>query len=149
MNNLNKQYVNVTEPESNLILSLYQRDTLSSELARCNCLTVTFPHQVWLLVVGVKADCLTRDLSQKVECLPWGAFLRDPNPYLRKFRRKPRKTPNGQVDQHDLGMNLAPPVYQLLSAATAGAQDGQLDINALPGIRTRDNHFLDLSQHVY
>ena len=24
-----------------------------------------------------------------------GVFLRDPSPYLREFRRKPRKTPNG------------------------------------------------------
>ena len=24
-----------------------------------------------------------------------GVFLKDPSPYLREFRRKPRKTPNG------------------------------------------------------
>ena len=49
------------------------------------------------LVVGVKADCLTRDLSLQVECPPWGVFLKDPSPYLREFRRKPlsEKTPNG------------------------------------------------------
>ena len=33
------------------------------------------------------------------ECPPWGVFLRDSNPYLRKFPRKPLKTPNGQVDK--------------------------------------------------
>ena len=43
-------------------------------------------------------------------------------------------------------MNLAPPVYQFLRAATGGAKDWQLDIRALLGIRTRDlwfipNHF--------
>ena len=32
-------------------------------------------------------------------------------------------------------MNLAPPVYQFLSAATGVAKDGQLDIYALPGIQ--------------
>ena len=26
---------------------------------------------------------------------PWGVFLRNPSPYLREIRRKPRKTPNG------------------------------------------------------
>ena len=31
-------------------------------------------------------------------------------------------------------MKLAPNVYQLLSAATDGAKDGQFDIRALPGI---------------
>ena len=29
-------------------------------------------------------------------------------------------------------MNLSPPVYQLLSAITGGAKDGQFDIHALP-----------------
>ena len=37
-------------------------------------------------------------------------FLRDPSPYLREFPRKPRKTPNGQVDKRDRG--LTPPVFQ-------------------------------------
>ena len=63
-----------------------------------------------------------------------GVFLRDPSPYLREFRRKPRKTPNGQVDKRDRGMNLAPPIYQILSEATGGVKDGQFDIHALPGI---------------
>ena len=34
-------------------------------------------------------------------------------------------------------MNLASPVYQFLSAATSGAKEGQLNIHALPGIRTQ------------
>ena len=45
-------------------------------------------------------------------------------------------------------MNLAPPVYQFLRAATGGAKDGELDIHALARIRTRvgsaagfPNHF--------
>ena len=38
-----------------------------------------------------------------------GVFLRDISPYLREFRRKPRKIPN---DKRDRGLNLAPPVFQ-------------------------------------
>ena len=45
--------------------------------------------------VGVKADCLKKG-PRPIGGLPsMGVFLRDPSPYLRKFRRKPRKTPNG------------------------------------------------------
>ena len=29
---------------------------------------------LYWLVVGFKADCLTRDLGQCVECPPWGFF---------------------------------------------------------------------------
>ena len=90
------------------------------------------------MVVGVKADCLSRDLGLWVECPPWKVFQRDSSPYLSKFRRKPRKTPNGKVDKRDRGMNLAPPIYHFLSAVTGEAKDGQLDIHDLPGIRTRD-----------
>ena len=43
-------------------------------------------------------------------------FLRNPNPYLSEFRRKPRKTSNNFVDKRDCGLNLASPIYQLLSA---------------------------------
>ena len=41
------------------------------------------------------------------------------------------------VDKRDRGMNLVPPVYKLLSAATGGAKEGQFDIHALTGIRTK------------
>ena len=41
-----------------------------------------------------------------------GVFLRDPSPYLREFRRKPRKTPKCNINKCDRGLNLAPPVYQ-------------------------------------
>ena len=47
--------------------------------------------------VGVKTDCLTKDLGLQVEYLPWGVFLRDPSSYFREFRRKPRETPNGTL----------------------------------------------------
>ena len=64
------------------------------------------------LVIGIEADCLTRDLRLQVEWPQWGVFLRDPSPYIREFRRKTRKTPNGKVDKRDRGLNLAPPVFQ-------------------------------------
>ena len=41
-------------------------------------------------------------------------------------------------------MNLAPPVYQFLSAAIDGAKDGQLDIHALPGIWIQELWFSSL-----
>ena len=41
-----------------------------------------------------------------------GVFLRDPSPYLREFRRKPRKTPNDWVDKRDRELNPTPPVNQ-------------------------------------
>ena len=41
-----------------------------------------------------------------------GLFLRDLSPYLRKFKRKPRKTLIGYVDKHDRGLNPAPTIYQ-------------------------------------
>ena len=30
-----------------------------------------------------------------------GVFLRDPNLYLCKFQRNPRKTPNGSIEERD------------------------------------------------
>ena len=41
-----------------------------------------------------------------------GVFLRDPNQYLREFRRKPRKIPNGKVDKRDRESIPVPPGYQ-------------------------------------
>ena len=45
-----------------------------------------------------------------------GIFLMDASQYLRKFRRKPRKTPKDLVDKRDRKPNPAPPVFQVLSA---------------------------------
>ena len=87
-------------------------------------------------VVGFKANCLL------VEPGPIGGvssvvgFLRDPSPYLREFRRKPRKIPYGWVDKRDRELHLALPAYHFISAATGEAEDGQFVIHALPGIRT-------------
>ena len=62
--------------------------------------------------VGVKADCLKKG-PRPIGVMPSvGVFQRDSSPYLREFRRKPRKTPNGLVDMRDRGMDPAPPVYQ-------------------------------------
>ena len=62
--------------------------------------TKTGEHDIIFVVVvyggvGVKADCLNIG-PRPIGGLPSvGVFLRDPSPYLREFRRKPRKTPNG------------------------------------------------------
>ena len=41
----------------------------------------------------LKSNCHPKDLGLKVKCPE--VFLRDPNPYLCEFQRKPRKTSNG------------------------------------------------------
>ena len=54
-----------------------------------------------------------------------GVFLRDLRPYLCEFWRKPRKTPNAQVNKRDRGLNLTSPVYQLPAqnhSATGGVK---------------------------
>ena len=49
----------------------------------------------WLVGCRLKADCPLMGPGP-VEGVPSvGVFQRDPSPYLREFRRKPRKTPNG------------------------------------------------------
>ena len=45
--------------------------------------------------VGDKADCLKKGTRPIGGMLSVWVFLWDPSPYLREFRRKPRKTPNG------------------------------------------------------
>ena len=52
------------------------------------------------IVVGFKADCLTRDSSLWVECPLWGVFLRDTSPYLRVFRKKPRYRKDKNANFH-------------------------------------------------
>ena len=52
--------------------------------------------QGWLVVdCWDKANCPHVGPGPMGDMLSVGAFLRDPSPYLREFRRKPRKTPNG------------------------------------------------------
>ena len=51
--------------------------------------------QVVVVVVGLQANCPLVE-PQLIGGMPSpGVFLRDPSPYLLKFRRKPRKIPNG------------------------------------------------------
>ena len=46
-------------------------------------------------------------------CVRGGLSKRSwPSAGLRKFQRKPRKTPNDQVHKSDRGLNRAPPVFQ-------------------------------------
>ena len=54
-------------------------------------------------------------------------LLKDSNPYFREFRRKSRKTQNGQVDRE---LNFAPSVYQFLTQ-NLSATGGAMEIGAL------------------
>ena len=45
--------------------------------------------------VDVNADCLKKGPMPMGGMPSVGVFLRDPSPYLRELRRKPRKTPHG------------------------------------------------------
>ena len=45
-------------------------------------------------IVGMRPIVRMWDINLWGEYPPWEVFPRDPSPYLRKFRRKPRKTPN-------------------------------------------------------
>ena len=61
----------------------------------------THHHRLQWLVVGFKANCSLVGPGP-IDGMPLlGYFLRDLSPYLREFRRKPWKTPNGQVDKRD------------------------------------------------
>ena len=80
----------------------------------CCCCCCRFKSNCPLVTPG-----FTRGMSSG------SVFLRDPNPYLHEFRRKPRKTPNGQVDKRDWELNSVPPVYQLRAqnhSATGGGE---------------------------
>lgn len=58
--------------------------------------------------ISVTADYLHEGQKPKAGMPSVGVFLSDPNLFLRmlsKLRRKPRKTPNDQVDERDMGSN--------------------------------------------
>ena len=77
------------------------------------------------LVVGLKPIVRLWDLGLQGECPPWGVFLRDPISYLHEFQRKPRKTPNCQVDNSDWGLNMVPPICLCFELRTASSLLGQ------------------------
>ena len=57
--------------------------------------TILFSTEELWCGVGDKANCLKIG-PRLIGGMPSvGVFLRDPSPYLREFRRKTRKTPNG------------------------------------------------------
>ena len=56
-------------------------------------------------------------------------ILRDPNPFLREFRRKSRKTPNDYVDKRDLESNPAPSVYQFRAQNRSTIGGAQICVN--------------------
>ena len=70
---------------------------LPSSDIRCeNCLTNKYFRQVcWLVGWRFKSNCPLVAPARIGGMPSVGVFLRDANPYLREFRRKPRKTPNG------------------------------------------------------
>ena len=70
----------------------------------------------WLVGCGIKAYYLHK--GPRPEDSP--LFLKDPSTYLREFRRKARKTLNGQIDKRDLGFNPAPQLPLLREGATGG-----------------------------
>ena len=52
-------------------------------------------YKIKVVVVEFEADCLAGGSRSMGGMCSVGVFVRDPSPYLRKFRRKPQKTPNG------------------------------------------------------
>ena len=69
----------------------------------------------WLVDCRVEVNCPLMGPGPASGGPSVGVFLKDPSPYLREFRRKTRKTLNGEVDKRDRGLNLTPPVYKLWS----------------------------------
>ena len=61
--------------------------------------SISFEHKMCpiarLIVCRVKANCLLVESEPVGRVLSVKVSLMDPSPYLGKFRRKPRKTPNG------------------------------------------------------
>ena len=55
-------------------------------------------------MVGIGPIDYFRFLELWGDCPLW-----DPSPYLRDFRRKSRKTPKGEMDKRDKGMNPESP----------------------------------------
>ena len=85
-----------------------QNDILIQMKKTINQLCFFHKHHIlrgFVVVVGFKAR-LSHQGPRPIGGVPsLGVFLKDPSPYLREFRRKPRKTPNGQVDKLDRGFN--------------------------------------------
>ena len=93
---------------------------------------------------GCCCFCLRPIVSWGTQAYGWdalrgGVFLREPSPYLRQFRRKPRKTPKGQVYKRDRGLNLALPVYQFSERRTVqpllGPRTDNLTSMPYPGFK--------------
>ena len=61
---------------------------------------------------SLKANCLLMGPGPIGGVPSMRVFLRNPSPYLRKFRRKPRKTQNGWVDMRERNLKLTLPVFQ-------------------------------------
>ena len=79
------------------------------------------------------------DLGLWVGFPPWGVFLRDPSPYLCKFRRKPWKTPNVWIDKRERDFNPASPFNQF-KGQNRSDTDGAIEEN----VRTAQSYVTGL-----
>ena len=84
----------------------FSHNNLIPHSIRSAILNTSFNQYTAKLVVGFKADCLTRDLG--LGGMPSvGVFLRDPIPYLCEFLRKPRKTlEHGKIQSSSSSVNF-------------------------------------------
>ena len=74
-------------------LSKFQGDKVLCEI--CSTRAFQACKIVWLVGCRLKANCPSMEPGLTGDVPSVGVFPRDSSPYLRKFRRKPRKTPNG------------------------------------------------------
>ena len=73
-------------------------------------------------------------------------FLRDPNPYLSEFQRKPRKTPNDEVDKRERVLNPATAVDQLWAQNHSTTGGGADDLGALKRCPETQHSNFDLEE---
>ena len=107
------EFLIICTKKTNKYLTFYWTSNLYSVTLICNSAGRTFSAKVGCFGCRVKANCSLVGPGHIEEVPSVGIFLRDPSTYLRKFRRKPQKTRNGEVDKPDRGLNLALPFYQL------------------------------------
>ena len=72
-------------------------------------------NKVWLVATGSKAGCLTRDIGLCVECPLWGSFKGILDRIYACFGENHGKLRTARLTSAT-GLNLSPPVYQLLKA---------------------------------
>ena len=81
---LKKKYISILNIKLTVLIVLFI----------CNSI-FTFWHSKQMVGCRFKANCPIVGLGPVGKVPSVGIFLRDPSPYLREFRKKPLKTPNG------------------------------------------------------